>query len=95
MPSGKIINLNSCEISLFSNRNCCDSKHFVSLLQNIFIKMRKYFLAFCEIFSKDDCNAGDREMIDVDDGHRAGSSSSVTNRLAVNYTILDEKGIQA
>ena len=32
------------QIFLFSNRNCCDSKHFVSLLQNIFIKMRKYFL---------------------------------------------------
>ena len=58
--------------------------------------MRKYFLVgFCEIFSKDDCNAGDREMIDVDDGHTAGSSSSVTNRLAVKYTILDEEGIQA
>ena len=34
-------------------------------------------------------------MIDVDDGDRAGPHPQSANRLAVNYTILDEERTQA
>ena len=96
VPSGKEINLNSCEIFLFSNRNCCDSKHFVSLLQNIFIKMSKYFLVgFLWKIFRTDCNAGDRGMMDVDDEDRPGPHPQSPNGLAVNYTILDEERTRA
>ena len=76
------------QIFLFSNRNCCDSKHFVS---KYFYLNEKIFLAWHFL---DECNAGDRRMIDVTDGGRAGPhpQSQIDWR---STTILDEERIQA